>query len=391
VKLILTAPISGELAHPDDFSKRQEIATREVHNRDVSVVFNSRASYNEHELGQDWHQFPDPPSPQSNVLVSRLERLYRVTCNKQSTYVAIVEATDFLSEGGDVVIAEEIITNYMKELVNLVSPGEGNDIPWSEKWVWVDQESKIPTTWFDDEQVRWKARSSVFGTPDCIGLASWGMSALIGTPAEEDLRLILMGQIDALTIWTEMERISQRAETIVHRLTATRQRSLSGDLNDAIDTLEDLSKDMIFHHLLLNDIYLRIPGLRHVSALNALAGWKYQFSVDRIDALIAKTELLTNQKKARSQNRMDRFLSWVLFALAAVGILQIVLGLVSAAFIGVPDDAPAESTDLRLLAVLRDVDIDSLLVFSGLFILLLIGGAVAFNYSNVRRRRNSPV
>lgn len=386
MKVILVAPIMGELANPEDFLdydiKRNNIAE----NYRKSNAYASRHDYHEHELNQSWQELRTPEPPEGDSPIVSITEFSRVTCNGEVFYTAIADCGTYFERGGSVVEAEVTLTASMKSLIQHVDPTDGTNMAWVERCALVEKSDDIPRTWFESDPLVWTARTSDEACEDSAVFFAWGNSAIVGKPSSEDKKSLLYAYVDTLAIWTDMERISQHAAKIIHDIARDNiDKSERKKLKESLSGLEVLSADVVYHHLLLNDVYLRIPGLRRVAVLKLLESWSYQVSANRLTELIEKAETLTNQRKGSIERKSRIYVEWVAFSLAVVGLMQITLGIYGAAFTGYDDEVPVEMNSIRLLTFLREFDFELIIGLT----LLIVGGTIgsAFLIARIAGRR----
>lgn len=387
MKVILTAPIMDELANPEKYMDEMSLprAASTTHTR--SNAYASRRSYHVHELDQVREEQRTNLSLGNSEIIEKIERIEKVTCNHRDFYIATVDCGTYFERGGSVVDAEVSLTESMRSFIDQLSE-RGSEMAWVEKCALVETEAEIPATWFESDPTMWTARTSDESKKDSLVYFAWGNSAIVGSPSQEDLTSIHYAFVDSLAIWTDMERISQRASKIVHDIVHPEKKQDEAKiLKNSIDSLEELSIEVVYHHLLLNDIYLRIPGLRRIAALKLLESWSYQFSADRLVELVDKAESVSNQRKHRIERRSQQFVEWALFALAVAGLMQIMLGIFSASFIGYDAETPVETGPIRVLEVLREFDFAFILLFSVVIIGVVIWLPRAIRWFSNRARR----
>lgn len=373
MKVILAAAISGELAHPEVFLDFDIERKSDAENYRKSNAYASRHDYHEHELNQSWEELRDPQLGEGDAIVISVSNFSRVSCRGEAFYIAIADCGEYFETGGSVVAAESSLTETMREIIQHHNPTDAIDMAWVERCALVQKSTQVPKTWFESDPLMWKARTSDESFEDSEISFAWGNSAIVGNPSDEDLKSIFYAYIDSLAIWTDMEKISQHAAKIIHDIArediviSERKR-----LKESLNGLERLSTDVVYHHLLLNDVYLRIPGLRRVATLKLLESWSYQISADRLTQLVEKAETLTNQRKANIERKSRNYVEWVAFSLAVVGLMQITLGIYGAAFTGYDEETPVETTGLQLLAFLREFDFELVIGLT----LLIVGGTI---------------
>lgn len=386
MKLLLVAPIMAELANPDKFLDFDIKRGQTGENYRKSNSYASRFSYHEHELNQTWQSLPIPVPPPNTGLITAVDEFFQATCNGEFFYAAIVDCGSYFEDGGSVVNAEGVLTEAMRTMIRHVDPTHGQDMAWVERCALVSEEKHIPRTWFESDPLEWTARTSDESFEDLAVKFAWGNSAIAGELSPLDKKPILQAYIDTLAIWTDMERISQHAAKIVHDIASDNlNKSERKKLKESISGLEQLSSDVVYHHLLLNDVYLRIPGLRRVVVLKLLEAWSYEISATRLNELVLKAETLTNQRKASIDQKSRVYVEWVAFSLAVVGLMQITLGMYGAAFTGHSEEAPEELNEIRLLTFLRDFDFELVIGLT----LLIVGGTIgtAFLIARIAGRR----
>ena len=194
----------------------------------------------------------------------------------------------------------------------------------------------------------------------------WGNGSILGWAelTEPDRNQIVRGLVDAQGIWAECHAIAAKALASFESAQQTSGELKAGKLQQQQRAAEELSAELVGHHLAVDDLLLNIQGVRSEAARTALDAWGYEGVAARVVRRVQDLIGLLQLRRERFERRFQSTVEYVLFAVALLSLIQFSLALIATAFTGPVSLSPGSASPFGIFSWLRSTNADAVLLAS---------------------------
>lgn len=234
----------------------------------------------------------------------------------------------------------------------------------------------LPDGWIGQPRTDGTVEVSTLHLDGGQALLGWGNNVLPPSLPRDEFKQVILGFLDAQYIWSSMDDLAERGRSLVNQY---RTGSDGSKLRKGLIEVEELAVQLSAHHLATDDLHRKVQGNRHLVATGLLNVWGYEAALARMESQLQSTTDLVSARLNRRRERYDTVVEAVLAAIAATGLVQLVVALVALAFVGRPD-SPRQLDDGSMLGFFESTNVDVVLWIS-------MGLVVAATFAIVMVRR----
>lgn len=372
MKYFLVAPVEGAGTTPppppvtaSDGSRSRILGT--------GVAVRSRLDHRQSELHQEWRGVSPERLARAAPAGFRIEAAWLVASRSESVLAALVDHTDAANAPLDVLTIEAALSDVAAAILRSSDAPADAQLLWVNRTVLLPNDAAVPAQWNDASIVTAELVASST-EPPILADFGWGNNAVRGWPPGDDAmaQQILMGLVDAQTVWREIEALSAESARIVHNVVDRDSVARRRGYQSTLDDLQKLSAGMAAHHLAYDDVLLSIQGARRAAARASLSAWNYDEVAERVGRRISDIAAVIRQRKDALDRTYQGLVGAIGVVLSLVVFIDLLLSFISTSFSGV-DAVPGTGSPLGVLSWFRSVETDWLFAATAGVILLVIG------------------